>query len=183
MLMEQSMKCLRKRVKLKSDFMKNYCAKIFIIGCSCFFLGSVSSPAEDYTVIIEKNLFSPTRKKWVTPPKTPAKKQISKAMMPELCGTIISDDKKLAVLSFRRSTAGPVIKTSSKQTKQTKQTRKSKRTIRSRKPSAPATASRTTDTRIVSVGDRFGDYRLVAIEDKQVTLEYDGQKIQLYTQR
>ena len=96
-------------------------------------------------------------------------------MMPELCGTIISENTKLAVLSFRQSPS-PLSKTSSKRGKTSRKARRPSAT-------APIITPRTTDTRIVSVGDRFGDYRLVAIDDKQVTLEYDGQKIQLYTQR
>lgn len=101
-------------------------------------------------------------------------------MMPELCGTIISDDKKLAVLSFRQRTPVAVSKTRSKRSRKTRKTRTSRK---SRKRSVPAIAPRTTTTHIVSVGERFGDYRLVAIEEKQVTLEYDGQKMQLYTRR
>ena len=94
-------------------------------------------------------------------------------MLPELCGTIISGDSKLAVFSFRKSpwqTPTPV-------------SRSMKGNNGKSAPVAPVVAPRSTDSRILSIGDRFDDYRLVAIEDKQVTLDCDGEKIQLATQR
>jgi hypothetical protein len=159
----------------KSSFIKKYFANILVIGSLLFGLGISSTRGEEYNVLIEKNLFSPARQKWVTPPKTPPKKQINKALMPELSGTIISDNKKLAVLSFRQAPAP--ISTSTKTIRRT--LGKKGKSV----PAAPVVTPRSNNSRVLSVGDRFGDYRLLAIEEKQVTLECDGEKIQLYTRR
>lgn len=148
--------------------------------------GQSSAKEEDYTLIIERNLFSPTRKKYVTPPKKPYKKRLTKAMMPKLLGTIISEDKKLAVFSVQKSRGRKVSrfrKTSAKQPRISKRRTKGKKPKRPRRAPSPAIARRITDSRVVAVGERFGDYRLLAIDDKQVTLEHAGQKIQLSTLR
>jgi hypothetical protein len=162
----------------KRGLMKPYYIKhvmLFVTGWVLLNPEISSATGEEYNIIIEKNLFSPTRQKWVTPPKTPPKKQISKAMMPELSGTIISDKKKVALLSFRQPPAS--ISTSTRSTRRTPGKKGKSVTP------APVVTPRSNNSRILSVGDRFGDYQLVAIEDKQVTIECDGEKIQLNTRR
>lgn len=173
-------------------FMKTPFTMVLLLGGLLCFPGQSAAKAEDYALIIEKNLFSPTRKKYVTPPKKPRGKRITKAMMPKLLGTIISEDRKLAVFSVQKSRGRKVSrfrKTSAKRPWISKRRTKSKKQKRARRPRrprrvrAPVIARRVTDTRIVGIGERFGDYRLIAIDDKQVTLEHAGQKIQLSTQR
>lgn len=106
---------------------------------------------EQYALIIDKNLFSPERKKWVTPPAggNQAGAQLAKKTLDELVlfGTIISPQGRYAVL-------------------RTKKTRKSKETTGGFQP--------------YTLGDYIAGYLIKEIDAKKVTL-VDESENQEYT--
>jgi len=157
--------------EIKSYFIKKSFTKIFILGCLIFFFGNSSAKGEENNIIIEKNLFSPTRQKWVTSQKAPPKKEINKALLPELCGTIVTDSKKVALFRVSQSAQpaqpAPPVKFS-----------KGRKVS---KANAVTTVSpRTFTTRSYCVGDTINGCMLAKIRENRVRLECGGEKVRLY---
>jgi hypothetical protein len=158
--------------KSKRHVTKKKLTKIIIVGCLVFLLGPSSAKGEEYTtIIVEKNLFSPTRQKWVTPEKVPPKKEINKSLMPELCGTIVTKNKKVALFRFSQSSqaAQPV------QPQKTHIRRKARKA-----GTPPAVSPRTFITRSYCVGDIINGCLLAKIKEDRVRLECEGEKIRLF---
>jgi hypothetical protein len=87
----------------KSIF-KNYFYGIIVIIFSLLLHKHSMAGESSYNISVEKNLFSPARKKWVIPEKTEQKRVVKKILdknkMPILRGVVISDQEKLAVVQF-----------------------------------------------------------------------------------
>jgi len=159
--------------KKRSTLKKTLHLRIFITVCVLLFFGSSIAKSEENNIIIEKNLFSPTRQKWVTPQKgTSPKIEVNKALLPELCGTIVTNKQKVALLR-------------SKQAPQNLQgvapNRFNKGHIANHvKPGAAAITPRISNTSSYCVGDTINGCMLAKIRENRVRLDCDGELVRLY---
>jgi hypothetical protein len=159
--------------KIKRDFNKSHhlSVRISIAVCAVLFLVNSSAKSEENNIIIEKNLFSPTRQKWVTPEKVPPKKEVNKVLLPELCGTIVTKKEKIALFRNRQAPQKMQV---------VAPTRLNKRHPAKQEKQNAAISPRTSITSSYCEGDIINGCLLAKIRENRVRLDCDGELVRLY---
>ena len=139
--------------------------------CFLLFLGSSAAMSEENNIIIEKNLFSPTRQKWATPEKAPSRKEVNKTFLPELCGTIVTNKQKIALL---RNKQVP------QHLQATAPNRFNKRNIANQVRPGAAITPRTSNISSYCEGDIINGCMIANIRENRVRLDCDGELVRIY---